>query len=372
MRPDYTHSIVNLTASIMNHYGEKPLHPTLKTLDEALEKDFDHVVLILLDGFGTNLFDKHLDKDAFMPAHNKTTLTSVFPSTTVAATTAVLTGKTPYESGYLGWFQYFPDEDIHYQVFMNSDYYDESKTIPDSFFKTHFKQTTFLEKIGASNKDVKTASFFPSKVDADNGHDTFEKGFDHVLKLHEDHSRTLSYLYCIEPDLSEHQYGVDSDRVRKRARYLNDTLQRYRKKAGENTLFIVTADHGLTDVKPIHLFDYHDICSTMRAFPANEPRMTSFFIKEDKQEYFMRFFNEHFSEDYDLSTTREFLSKGLLGSGEKSPLVDKTLGDFIAVAKTDKYFKLSDKKNHLAHHAGPTPDEMQVPLILFTGEGKKE
>lgn len=371
MKPDYTHSIVNITASIMDHYGAIPRHPSLKVLDDTLDKAYDHVVLILLDGFGTNLFERHLDEDALMRTHNRTTLTSVFPSTTVAATTAVLTGKTPYESGYLGWFQYFPDEDIHYQVFMNSDYYDESKTIPKDFFETHFKQRNFLDIIGEANEDVATRGFFPEKVDGENGHGSFEKGFKNVLEFQTQHERTLSYLYCIEPDMSEHKHGIGSETVKKKVRTLDETLKTYKQKAGDNTLFIVTADHGLTDVKPINILDYHDICSTMRALPANEPRMTSFFIKDDKQEYFMRFFNEHFSNDYDLYTKREFLSKGLLGSGEKSPLVDKTLGDFIAVAKTDKFFKLTDKKKHVAHHAGPTPDEMQVPLVLFTGDEKR-
>ncbi|MFW5913825.1 MAG: alkaline phosphatase family protein, partial [Bacillota bacterium] len=320
---------------------------------------------------GTNLFEKHLDEDALMRTHNRTVLTSVFPSTTVAATTAVLTGKTPYESGYLGWFQYFEDEDLHYQVFTNSDYYDESKKVPEGFFDKHFKQKTFIDIINAQKSGVKAKSFFPSKVDTENGHDSFEKGFEGVLDFQKEHDKTLSYLYCIEPDLSEHQYGIESPQVKRKVRALDETLKAYKKKAGSNTLFIVTADHGLIDVEPINILDYHDICSTMRALPANEPRMTSFFIKPDKQEYFMRFFNEHFANDYDLYTKQEFLQKGLLGHGKKSPLVDHTLGDFIAVAKTNKFFKLSEAKKHKAHHAGPTPDEMQVPLVLFTGDEKR-
>ncbi|MFW6298967.1 MAG: alkaline phosphatase family protein [Bacillota bacterium] len=368
MRPDYTHSIVNLTASIMNHYGKAPLHPTLDLLDTELKKGYDHVVLILLDGFGTNLFERHLDEDALMRTHTKSVLTSVFPSTTVAATTAVLSGKTPYESGYLGWFQYFEDEDLHYQVFMNTDFYDDSKHVPEGFFDKHFKQETFIDLIHTKGEGVKAKTFFPSKVDEENGHATFEKGFESVLAFHKEHPKTLSYLYSIEPDMSEHKHGIESEQVRDKVRSLDETLKAYKKKAGSNTLFIVTADHGLIDVEPIPLFEYHDICSTMRALPANEPRMTSFFIKEAKQEYFMRFFNEHFKDHYDLYTKQEFLQKGLLGHGKKSPLVDKTLGDFIAVAKTNKFFKLSDTKKHKAHHAGPTPDEMQVPLVIFTGD----
>ena len=370
MKPDYKQSIINLTASLVNHYGVTPLHPTLPKLDEVLKKNYDHIAVVLMDGLGTNLFEPHLSERSVLRTHLKDTLTSVYPSTTVAATTALLTGKTPYESGYLGWFQYFPDEDIHYQVFMNNDYYDDSKTIPEGFFQKHFTQTNFLEQVAEKRNDVETRRFFPGKIES-GGYETVEEGFLRLLKFQQSKDKTLSYLYIVEPDLTEHTNGTLSIATKDVVRLLDENLKVYKDKMGRNTLVILTADHGLTDVIPINLFDYHDLTSTFRALPANEPRMTNFFIKPDKREYFMRFFNEHFSDSFDLYTKREFLTRRLLGTGEKHPNVDLTLGDFIAVAKDKYFFKLSDKKKHVAHHAGMTPDEMEVPLVLIDKPGKE-
>lgn len=370
MKPDYTHSIINITASIVNHYGLTPLHGTLPELDAALKKDYDHVAVVLMDGLGTNLFDPHLEDQSVLRTHLKDTLTSVYPSTTVAATTAVLTGKTPYESGYLGWFQYFPEEDIHYQVFMNKDYYDESKSIPKDFFKKHFTQKTFLDLVDVKRKDVCTKKLFPAKIE-ENGYDSIEEGFKRLEKFQKSETRTLSYLYLVEPDLTQHKTGVKSIDTKEMVRTLDAALKTYKDSMPDNTLVILTADHGLTDVVPINLFDYHDLTATFKTLPANEPRMTNFFIKEDKREYFMRFFNDHFNDSYDLYTKREFLTRKLLGTGEKHENVDLTMGDFIAVAKDKHFFKLSDKKEHMAHHAGMTPDEMEVPLVVFDKPKKR-
>ena len=370
MKPDYTHSIINITASLVSHYGGEPLHATLPNLDKVLKKDYDHVAVVLMDGLGVNLLKPHLDSRSVLRSQLKDTLTSVYPSTTVAATTALLTGKTPYESGFLGWFQYFPEDDIHYQVFMNNDYYDETKVIPEGFFQKHFTQKNFLEIVNESRKDIETKRLFPGKIEP-GGYESVEEGFLRLHKFQQAHEKTLSYLYIVEPDLTEHTSGTLSVATKDVVRVLDESLKVYKDMMGENTLVILTADHGLTDVVPINLLDYHDLTSTFRALPANEPRMTNFFIKDDKREYFMRFFNDHFSDSFDLYTKREFLARKLFGMGDKHPNVDITMGDFIAVAKDKYFFKLSDKKKHVAHHAGMTPDEMEVPLVFFDKSDKE-
>ena len=58
--PDYTNSILNLSCSILNHFGVKPKHPTLPVADELLSGSYKHVVLVLLDGLGVNILEKHL------------------------------------------------------------------------------------------------------------------------------------------------------------------------------------------------------------------------------------------------------------------------------------------------------------------------
>ena len=369
MKIDYTRSIINLTASLFKHYGINPSHPTLKEIDQALEKGYKHVSVILLDGLGTNLLKLHKEDTLFFNEHKVTDIQSVYPSTTAAATTSILTGLTPYESGFFGWFQYFKDEDLHYTIFMDKDYYDEEKVVPKGFFERHFNREFFPEKIEKAS-GVPGRIFHPEKVDSKNGYKTFGEGLARLRKFQKNHERTISYLYSVEPDLTEHHYGIVGPSTRDTVKKLNDHIQQFAKTVDKDTLLIVTADHGLTDVEPINIFDYHDITSTFKALPANEPRMTNFFIKEGMHEYFIDFFNDHFSDYFTLYTKNEFLTKGMLGNGERHYLIDHCIGDFIAVAHDKYFFKLTDKPDHHAHHAGVTTDEMIVPLIIIEGKGE--
>ncbi len=366
MKIDYTNSIVNLTHSLYKHYGLTPWHPTLSVVDDALAQGYNHVAVVLLDGLGNNLLKLHTDATPFFNETKVSEITSVFPSTTAAATTAVLTGKTPYESGYLGWFQYFKDEDIYYTIFKNEDYYDKEKFIPEGFFDTHFKQSTFIDRINEETK-VHAKHFFPADIVGKEGYKTFDEGLKQLQKFQRQHDQTLAYVYSVEPDQNQHSHGLLHQSTKDVLSSLNASMKALKATLSKDTLVIVTADHGLSDVEPIPLFDYHDITATFEHLPANEPRMTSFFIKDAMREYFIEFFTQHFGDYFDLYTKEEFLTKKLLGRGEKSPLVDYCLGDFISVAKDKYFFKLTDDKTHHAHHAGITNDEIIVPLMMFAG-----
>jgi predicted AlkP superfamily pyrophosphatase or phosphodiesterase len=102
-RPSSSNSIMNVSRSILRFYDLYHAKDTVKVLDQALDHRVRHVVYMLLDGFGLNIIKAHLPKDAFLRQFLKKTITSVFPSTTTAATTAVLSAKPPIETGYLGW-----------------------------------------------------------------------------------------------------------------------------------------------------------------------------------------------------------------------------------------------------------------------------
>ena len=60
---------------------------------------------------GTSILNKHLSKDSFFMKHKLKDMTTVFPATTVAATTSMRTGLNPCETGMLGWTMYFDDID---------------------------------------------------------------------------------------------------------------------------------------------------------------------------------------------------------------------------------------------------------------------
>ena len=114
-------TLVNLSNSILKHFGAETFHDTNPIIDKELE-GYKKVVLVLFDGMGQNIVRKHLREDSFIRSHYVTTINSIFPPTTAAATTSVLTGKYPVENGWLGWTEYFKQYDRNIILFRGIDY----------------------------------------------------------------------------------------------------------------------------------------------------------------------------------------------------------------------------------------------------------
>ena len=101
--PDYDNCLVNLANSILKEFGAKTSAKTLPMADQYLKKDYQNVVVLLLDAMGISILEKHLKEDGFFRSHLAGEYDSVYPPTTVAATTSILSGLYPNEHGWLGW-----------------------------------------------------------------------------------------------------------------------------------------------------------------------------------------------------------------------------------------------------------------------------
>ncbi|MDE6030492.1 MAG: phosphodiesterase, partial [Oscillospiraceae bacterium] len=123
MYPDYDNCIVNLACSVMKHFGVTPPNATLPLADRLLSgKRYKNVVVLLLDGMGKNIMEANLAPDGFFRRNLAGMYSSVFPPTTVAATTAVDSGLFPVQSAWLGWTGYFPEVDMNVVYFLNQDF----------------------------------------------------------------------------------------------------------------------------------------------------------------------------------------------------------------------------------------------------------
>ena len=89
----------------------------LPELDILLRKNYKNVVVMLSDGMGTSILKKHLLADAFLIRYLQTTISSVFPATTTAATVTMESGLSPIEHGRLGWRLYFDEVGTNVDIF---------------------------------------------------------------------------------------------------------------------------------------------------------------------------------------------------------------------------------------------------------------
>ncbi|MBN2604927.1 MAG: alkaline phosphatase family protein [Bacilli bacterium] len=363
-KPNYHNSIMNVSNSLLHHYGIDTPYNGIPLLDEELKKNYNHIVYILLDGLGVNMLKKHLNKEDALLKYCKSEITSVFPPTTVAATDAVISGLPPISTGYLGWVQYFPQEDVNLVVFRNEDFYDSNRIIKENLRDKYLSFEGIHEKIARFNPNVKTYELFPSFREG--GSESFASEIEKVCAITSMTDQSFSYVYWIQPDIIEHQAGIDSDEVKTTVQQLNKDFEELISEINDDTLVICIADHGLIDIKEMQLFKYEDIMSMLIRLPSLEPRATNFFVKEEYKLEFKIKFNQYFSQYFTLYSKQEILDSKLFGEGTQHSMIDHILGDYVAVAISDYMFTLNDEKMYKAHHAGLSEAEMMVPLILYS------
>ena len=99
---NYDKCIVNLANSILENFGIKPKGETLLLVDQFLDKKYKNIVVLLLDGLGTSVLESNAKEDGFLRRHFISSINTVFPPTTVAATTSIISGMQPIEHAWLG------------------------------------------------------------------------------------------------------------------------------------------------------------------------------------------------------------------------------------------------------------------------------
>lgn len=363
MYPDYKNSIINVSHTILDFYHAEISYPVIPELKEKLDQSVKHVCLVLLDGMGINIIEKHLKPDAFIRKNLSKKITSIFPPTTVAATNAVLTTNLPFQSGYLGWVQYFKKEDTNLVVFLNKDYYHEERHFQNNFIDMYLKQDLLYDYIKKSRPEVKTYELFPDFRPT--GYKTFHLQMKRLLEITKKKEENFSYVYWTQPDQLEHEVGIDDSLVKEKLENLDNELSSFSKAIDKDTLLIMIADHGLVNVEPLDLYKDELLMSYLIRKPSMEPRATNFFVKETHKLAFKMHFNKFYGKYYQLMTKDDFLTSGLIGQGIEHPLLNAFLGDYIAIAISNKFFKFKDGIEFKAHHAGLLRAEMEVPLILY-------
>ena len=362
---DYDKSIVSLSNSLLKNYHVKQTHPSLKILDDVLKDNYQNVIFMILDGLGSKLLADNLPPTSFLRTNKMDNIYSVFPPTTAAATIAHHSSLTPYESGWIGWACYYPQYDEIIENFHNTAFCTGKELQTPAPAETLIKYETIYEKITKQNKDVEYYKIFPA-FEKD-GCETFKEMCERISKVvQKTNNKKLISAYWTEPDRAAHYNGTQSQIVKETLHDLDENLAKMMANL-KDTVLIVSADHGLTDIDEIYINDYPEICNMLAKPLTPEGRFIIFFVKNDCKKIFPATFEKYFGNSFKLLTTAEFLKTGLLGSGEKHPCLDGFFGDFVAIATSNKNLRYRNGrpvKHLMADHAGIGEAEMVIPLIV--------
>lgn len=389
--PDYHNCLVNLSNSILKRFGARTTAGTLALADAYLEGEYRNVVLLILDGLGTSVVERHLEKDGFFRSHMAGSLDSVYPPTTVAATTSILSGFYPNEHGWLGWDIYYPQIGKNVTVFTNREQQKEKENaapsaadpegkmkwtedsleeaLPAAAYNVGFRYTPYqniVEIIKASGGSAYAAMpFMPP----------YPQSAEAILKLVEklcnDSGRKFVYAYWNEPDSVMHKTGTGSPETHRIVTELEKMVEKTVSGLSD-TLFLITADHGHMDSKNCCLLDYPEIMNCLVRQPSFEPRTLNLFVKEEYKASFPKIFNKYFGDSFVLLAKDEVFSERLFGTGTDRDGLEEMIGDYVALAISDKSIFITHigAQEMLGAHAGLTEEEIRIPLIVI--EKKRE
>lgn len=358
-------SQVNISNSILKHFGVDSFHSTFKPLDEILERNKGRkVVLFLFDGFGKYIQEKTKEHCPYLYSHGKYDIGTVYPPTTVAATTSILSGKYPVETGWLGWTLYNKDTDEFVEYFSGhlSGTKDMAKFKPEE----QLSYTSIFELIDEKNGKGSARNLKGFDCKDCSGRANIDVFMNELQKIVDDDKTKFVYAYWAEPDHSLHGYGIDSPEVIKQIDLIDSRLAKF-VEANKDVLFLSIADHGHIGIDYLDIRQFPDFMDTLvKPTFSMEPRFASFWVKPGRERDFVEAYKKHFSQYFDCYSKDQIYKENIFGYASKNDVSDKFIGDFVLIATDTIALLASDDYPHLvSQHAGSLPIETTVELGVF-------
>lgn len=363
IKPNYNDCIINVVESIKRYNSIDNIYPTNKVLDEWFDKiKPKHVVLMILDGLGSIILEKHKEVAKNLYNNKIKDISSVFPSTTSASIPSSITGLAPIETGWTGWENYIKELDKKVVFFKNIDYMTNER-IETNIIDELYPRKRFFDEFTVPTFEIGPTYYL-------DGYDKFNKLVKRIIDITKNNNQSFTYVYWDCPDHYLHEFGTNDKIIKNNILHIDKQIKKLLNL--NDTIVIITADHGHKDVTPIYFRKYNDLMDKLERLPSNEGRCTYFKVKENQKEEFKELFNTYFSNDFILITKEEFINNEFLGINTLSkqhPKINEMIGDFVSIAIGEYYFDYVtiDKPEFIfkSHHAGLTLEEITVPLILI-------
>lgn len=330
----------------------------------------ESVVLVLIDGLGAISLRAHAGHARALTAGmaKKDVAYSVFPSTTAAALTSILTGAWPGEHGLVGYRVLDPERDIlvNQLTGWESEGLDPAtwQAAPTMFERARAEgRPTFAVGVAAyaasgfTRATLRGADF----VAAETPGERVEVAYD----LAERNPGAVVYCYLPEADKAGHRYGLDSAQWVSALEEIDAALSR---RVPPGVGVVVTSDHGMLDV-PAHrqIVLEAEHLSGVRHI-GGEPRMLHVYVDPDVDAAAVaRRWAQDLDGLADVGARDEVIASGLFGPRVTDAAASR-IGDLLVVARGngavyDGTAQDQRGRGMVGQHGGLTPEERQVPLL---------
>jgi len=357
--------------------------------------DVRRVVVLIVDSLGWNLLEAvqpYLDP-VLRQAAVIDRLTSVFPSTTVAALSSLWTGLAPAQHGLVGLSLFFPEYAVAAQMLHFSPIF---RAYPDALVEAGLEPETFLHGPGMAEQlaaaGVPTHAFKGKEiidsvlskmhdrgVAGAHGVATAADMFVQMRLLLEKTAGAPLYLCAYWPaiDSLSHTYGWQHPSVVAELRAVFsqlqvELLQPLSAAARQDTAFIIVADHGQVVSPPdeiIQLEEHPSLQHLLLMRPTGEPRVAYLHARQGEQQNVIDYVNERLGHAMLAISAGDALAAGLFGPPPHAPATRLRLGDVVAITRRGHLLLTAKEKEKagkmVGRHGGMTGAEMQVPWLGF-------
>jgi len=358
----------------------------------SLDRRWTRVVLVVADGFGWSVAERHADHPFLrrVAAEGRLSqLTSQFPSTTSAHMTTLHTGVPVGESGIYEWFQYEPALDRMIAPLLFSYAGDDRReTLQGSGLDPAalYPRETIYERLAAagvashavqhaaiadttfSRAMLRGAAVRPFTADDGWVAETAAAGPGYTV------------AYVDDVDAVGHEHGPDSGAHAAAATGVLDGLATLADllAAGGETLLLVTADHGQVRVHPATTVYVNERLPELARHlrggddgrplaPAGSARDLFLHVLPGHLDDVEWLLEDLLGETAEVRPTHELIDEGVFGAA--GPRLWERIGEVVVLPKPGESVWWREPgrfdMRFRGHHGGLSPDEMLIPLAAL-------
>lgn len=355
------------TRSVVGVAGD--LFAALRGESEALPRA-ESVVLVVIDGLGAISLRAHAGHARALTSGmaKRDVASSVFPSTTAAALTSIVTGVWPGEHGLVGYRVLDPSRDVLVNQLSGWET-DGIDPLTWQAAETIFERAAAAghesfavgvaayARSGFTRATLRGAEFVSSTTPAERVATAYD--------LAQRHPGALVYCYLPEVDKAGHRHGIDSPEW---VTALEDIDAALAARVPPGVGVLVTSDHGMVDVpqsRQVVLEEEH--LSGIRHV-GGEPRMLHAYLEPDADAHAVTArWRADLEGVADVVMRDEAIALGLFGASVTAAAWSR-IGDLLAVARGSAALydgTAADQRGRgmVGQHGALTPEERQVPLI---------
>jgi hypothetical protein len=400
--PDYGGGgLVNVASAVLELCGARGPDdpPPLRGVEPALLEGVRSVVLVLCDGLGSDqlrrlaaagdipFIGRILERAARHDAAQLIDATTIFPSTTAAAVTTLQTARTPQEHGNIAYFLWLEEFAIVAQMLRwgpaaqrRGSFFDDRAVDPRTYAKVASIHKAIREH-GGRSYIIEPEIFRNEAMTRMHAAEATYVGYllpstmgvrirQLLDERAEDDSPLYVYAYWAGVDTVAHWYGPRGPEHAAEAALLDRDLEgALGDRDRGDTLVILTADHGHASIDPARLIDLEadtELRALLRNPIAGEPRLV--FLHTDRAPEVKAYLEQTYPGTFFLIDRDEAIDAGLFGRGDPE-LARRRIGEVLALISDDRAASVVRVDGqvvlHRGAHGGMTPDEMQIPVLLW-------